>query len=380
MGKLFAVLSVMVAVLTLGVAPGAAQEGGKSVQDKSAQEMADKSAWDNLVAAAQREGRVVVLGPPDPQVRKMLPAAFKARYGIAVEYLGGRGSEPVAKLRTERSAGQYTVDAAISGIESMAVTYYQEKMLVPLRPELIMPEVVDASKWKKGSLWFSDPDQQYVLRLTNSVSAMVYINTDHVKPGDLRSAEDLLAPKWQGKISVEDPTVNGSGSVRAAELYVSLGETFVKQIYVDQKPAISRDKRQITDWLLRGTYPISLNADNDQVEAARQEGMPVMALGGLSGMKRSAGAAFGLVALFDRAPHPAAAKLFANWMASKEGSEIWSRANLTAPTRNDIDEASFLPADVIPRPGTEYLDTSGWTFATTTKQDVRVLVKKLLDR
>jgi iron(III) transport system substrate-binding protein len=365
MGRLLALVSIVTAVLVQGATQVAAQ---------------DKSAWDTLVAAAQREGRVVVLGPPDPQVRKMLPAAFKARYGIAVEYLGGRGSEPVAKLRTERSAGQYTVDAAISGIESMAVTYYQEKMLVPLRPELIMPEVVDESKWKKGALWFSDPDQQYVLRLTNSVSAMVYINTDHVKPDDLRSARDLLDPKWQGKISVEDPTVNGSGSVRAAELYVALGDGFVKQIYVDQKPAISRDKRQITDWLLRGTYPISLNADNDQVEAARQEGMPVMALGGLSGMQRSAGAAFGLLALFDHAPHPAAAKLFANWMASKEGSEIWSRANLTAPTRNDIDEASFLPADIIPRPGETYLDTSGWTFATTTKQDVRVLVKKLLDR
>jgi ABC-type Fe3+ transport system substrate-binding protein len=356
---------ILATVVGPGTARGAAQ---------------DTAAWNQLIAAAQREGRVVVLGPPDPQVRKMLPEVFKARFGIAMEYLGGRGSEPVAKLRTERAAGHYTVDAAIGGIESMAMTYHREAMLVPLRPELMLSEVVDGSKWKTGALWFSDPEQQYVLRLSNSISPMIYINTDHVKPAELRSVRDVLDPRWRGKISAEDPTVNGSGSVRAAELYVAMGGEFVKQLYVDQKPAISRDKRQITDWLLRGTYPISLNAGNDEVEAAQKEGMPVTAMAGVPGLKRSAGAAFGLLALFNQAPHPAAAKLFANWMASKEGVEIWSRATLTASTRNDIDEASFLPAQVIPTPGGDYLDTSDWTFATTTKQDVRVLMKKLLNR
>ena len=365
MGRVLALVSIMTAVVALGVAPGAAQ---------------DKAAWDNLVAAAQREGRVVVLGPPDSQVRKMLPAAFKARFGIAVEYLGGRGSEPVAKLRTERSAGHYTVDAVIGGIESMAVTYYQEKMLVPLRPELILPEVVDGSKWKKGALWFSDPEQQYVLRLINSVSAMVYINTDHVKPGDLRSARDLLDPKWRGKISVEDPTVNGSGSVRAAELYVALGEGFVKQIYVDQKPVISRDKRQITDWLLRGAYPITFSADTGELEKLRMDGMPVMAMGEMPDLRPSVSAGSGLVAVFANSQHPAAAKLFVNWLASKEGLEIWSRATLTAPTRNDIDEASFLPPEIIPRPGVQYFDGYDWTFTMTTKEEVRLRLKEMMGR
>lgn len=337
-------------------------------------------SWDSLVSAAQREGRVVVIGPPDSEVRRVLPAAFKARFGITLEYLGGRTSEQADRLRAERRAGQYTVDVTIGGIQSMATIFYREKMLIPLRPELILPDVVDGTKWKKGELWFCDPDGLYVLRLTNSVQSSFYVNTGKVDPTSMRSATDLLDPRWQGKISAQDPTVPGSGSNQAAQFYVEYGEAFVRRLYIDQKPMISRDTRQLTDWLLRGTYPIAFNVDSDQVEKMRQEGMPVMALGEMIDMRRSVSAGFGLMAVFTNAPHPAAAKLFANWMASKEGLEIWSRANKAAPTRNDIDEASFLSADDIPRPELEYFDTYDWTFTVTTKEQIRLWMKELMGR
>lgn len=337
-------------------------------------------AWNNLVAAAKREGRVVVIGPPDQEVRKTLPAAFKARFGITVEYLGGRTSEQADRLRAERRAGQYTVDVTIGGIQSMATIFHREKMLIPLRPELILPEVIDGSKWKRGGLWFCDPEDQYVLRLTNSVQSAFYINTSMVDPGELRSARDLLDPKWQGKISTQDPTVPGSGSNTAAQFYVELGKDFVRRLYVDQKPMISRDSRQLTDWLLRGTYPIAFNADSDQIERMRREGLPVMEMPGMPDLRPSISAGFGLLAVFTGAPHPAAAKLFANWIASKEGLEIWSRANQASPTRNDIDEASFLSERDIPRPDVEYFDTYDWTFTTTTKEEARLWMKGLLGR
>ena len=61
--------------------------------------------WDKLVADAKKEGKVVIIAPSDPQVREAIPAAFKAKYGITVEYLGGRSSDMAARLRTERQAG-----------------------------------------------------------------------------------------------------------------------------------------------------------------------------------------------------------------------------------------------------------------------------------
>lgn len=366
MGRLLApvALWIMAAVTICGVARGATQ---------------DTAAWDKLVADAQREGRVVVIGPPYSEVRQRVPAAFRNRYGITVEYIGGSTSEQAARLRAERSVGQYTVDVTLAGIQSMT-GFYREKVLAPLRPELIMPEVADGSKWKKGELWFSDPEQKYVLRLTNYVSSLFHINTGRVNPNELRSARDLLDPKWRGKIAIQDPTVPGNGNNLAAQFYVSLGEDFVKQLYIDQKPMISRDSRQLTDWLLRGTYPIAFGADSPQIEKLRGEGMPISELNEMPDMRPSIIAGFGLIALFDQAPHPAAAKLFANWMASKEGLETWARATLTAPARNDIDEASFLVPEIVPRPGVTYFDGYDWEFTLTTKEAVRLRMKDLLAR
>jgi len=51
-----------------------------------------------------------------------------------------------------------------------------------------------------------------------------------------------------------------------------------------------------------------------------------------------------------------------------------------ATTRNDIDEAAFLPPEVIPRPGIEYFDGYDWDFALHTKLKVRMWLKEQLGR
>ncbi len=346
--------------------------------DSMAQTADWKNSWDELLAAAKREGKVVVSGPPSQKLRQALPAAFKERFGVTLEYLGGRSGEIATRLRAERRAGIYTVDLMLAGIQTMATILYREEMLDPLRSALFLPEATDPSKWKKGSLWFSDPEEQYVLRLCNTVTTTLEINTHEVKPDDLRSMRDLLDPKWKGKISLQDPTLPGSGSNQAAQLYIQFGEEFVGRLYIDQKPAISRDTRQLTDWLVRGTYPISFGAVDGDVEQLRSEGWPVASLYGLSDWPGTTTAGFGQIALLNHAPHPNAAKLFANWIAAKEGSETLARALNVVPARNDIDERSFLPPQMIPRPGVSYFDTFDWQFTVTTKEEVRLRMKELL--
>jgi iron(III) transport system substrate-binding protein len=335
-------------------------------------------SWDRLVAAAKQEGKVVVIGPPDPEVRKDLPAAFKNKFGITVDYLGGRTNEQVSKLRAERSAGLYTADVVLAGLGTTATTFYPEKMLAPIRPVLILPEVIDGSKWKKGDLWFADPENQYILRLSNTVQPSFYINTSGVKPSDFHSGRDLLDPKWKGKIAAQDPTTLGSGATTAARIYAAFGEADLRTLYVDRKPALSRDARELTDWVLRGTYPIVLNADEDQIEQMKAEGMPVAAMYGLPGLSATTSAEFGMLAMFGPAPHPNAAKVFVNWIASKEGMEVWDRARNEVPARNDIDEKSFLIPSKIPEPGVEYFDTYGWEFTINTRDKVRMMMKDIL--
>jgi ABC-type Fe3+ transport system substrate-binding protein len=295
-----------------------------------------------------------------------------------VDYIGGRSAESAAKLRAEREAGIYSVDVALSGIQTMSTILYREKMLVPLRPLLVLPEVLDPAKWKKGKLWFMDPDDTYILRLFNTAGPNFYINTQLTKPSDFHSVRDLIDPRWKGKISAHDPTVPGTGSNQAARFYVQFGEDFVKHLYVDQKPGIARDRRQITDWLLRGTYPIATDAERDEVERLKKEGLPVDAVYNLPDMPGTVTAGVGEVAVFDHAPHPHAAALFANWISSREGLGVYSKARQEAPTRNDIDEARFLPRELIPKPDVNYIDTFEWDFTITTKEKVRLWMKDVM--
>jgi iron(III) transport system substrate-binding protein len=339
-----------------------------------------QKAWEETLAAAKKEGKLVVTGPPDSAVRQALPAAFKARYGITLEYLGGRSSEVAAKMRAERGAGVYTVDAMVGGAQTMINILYPEKMLDPIKPVLMLPEVLDGSKWKTGKPWFIDPEEQYILRLANTATPLVHINTRLIKPEELRSSRDLLDPKWKGRIALMDPTIPGSGITTAAQLYAQAGEDFVKRLYIDQKPMITRDTRQLTDWLIRGTYPIVFGAEDEPVEKLRKDGEPLMALHTLPDLPPASTAGFGMVALVNKAPHPNAAKVFVNWIASKEGQETYARALGVTPTRSDIDAASFLPPQMIPKPGVKYFDTHEWEFTKTTTEKVRLWLKGALGR
>jgi iron(III) transport system substrate-binding protein len=335
--------------------------------------------WNEVLAGAKKEGKVVIIAPPDPQVREALPGAFKAKYGITVEYLGGRSSETAAKMRAERNAGIHTVDVALSGIQTMAAIFYREKMLDPIDDTvLILPEVTDGSKWQNGKPWFMDPEGKYVLRLFNTLSSMFYVNTALVKPEDFKSAQELLNPKWKGKIIAHDPTVPGTGSNDAARLYVQFGEDFIKKLYIDQQPQIVRDRRQITDGILRGSYAIALGAEDDDMDKLKKEGLPLAAIYELTDLPGTLSAGVGQIGLMNKAPHPNAARVFINWMASKDGLELFSRNRGGAPTRTDIDAANFLPLESIPKPGVEYFDSFGWEFTLNTKEKIRARMVELL--
>ncbi|HEX9446160.1 MAG TPA: extracellular solute-binding protein, partial [Candidatus Binatia bacterium] len=201
---------------------------------------AQDKAWEQTLAAAKKEGAVVVVGSPDPVMRNDIIPKFKTRYGIPVEFLAGRSSEMAARLRTERAAGIYSVDVFLSGPDTTATVLYAEKMLDPLKPLMVLPEVVDGSKWKKGKPWYVDPEEKFILRPFSSVSSLLFFNSDAVKPDEIRAAKDLLNPKWRGKISTEDPTTTGAGANLAARFHHQLGPDFVKKLYIEQKPVSTR--------------------------------------------------------------------------------------------------------------------------------------------
>lgn len=333
--------------------------------------------WSETLAAAKKEGRVVVAGSPDPVMRGEIIPKFMSRFGIPVEFIAGRSSQIVARVATERSAGIYSIDVYLSGPDTTANTLYGEKFIDPLRPLLILPEVVDGSKWKRGKPWFVDPEERYVLRPFSTISELLHVNTDFVKPEEIRSSKELLNPKWKGKIATEDATTTGAGANQAARYYNQLGEEFVRKLYVEQKTVHTRERRQLSDWLARGTYPICLTCREDDLRPLKKEGFKILEYYELSDVPAGINGSPWMLTVANKAPHPNAARLFANWIVSKEGLEIYARGYGSATLRTDIDE-SFLDPRLLPRPGTNYFDDTDWKWIITGRRETREKVWKIL--
>jgi iron(III) transport system substrate-binding protein len=338
-----------------------------------------QKTWDETLAAAKKEGKVVVVGSPDPVMRNELIPRFTKHFGIQVEYLAGSSSQIIGRVQTERQSGIFAVDIYLSGAGSTVTTLYPSKMLDPIKPLLIHPDVTDGSKWKRGAPSFIDPEGQYIMMLFSTVNDTLFINTDFVKPEEMKHVNDLINPKWKGKIASQDPRLMGSGANTAVHFYVGLGPEYVKKVYVDQHPVYSRDRRQLTDWLARGTYPICLTCRADDVKPLLRDGFKLYEVFELDGIPNRVNSAPLLMTYANKAPHPNAAKIFINWFAGKEALEIYAKEYEAVTLRSDVDEASFLDPRMIPKPGVKYPDDTefGWLLKgrNETADKVRDLLK-----
>ena len=239
-----------------------------------AQTKTSDKEWNAIVEAAKKEGKVVVAGSPDPghaqrshsQIQRALRHSPSSS-SPAARVKSLRGSKPSA-ARVSTASMFFS-----PGQTPPPTTLYGEKMIDPLKPLLIMPEVIDGTKWKQGKIWFADPEERFVVRAFSSVATLLFINTDQVKPEEMRTAKDLLNPKWRGKISTEDPTTTGSGANCAARFYHDLGEDFVSKLYIEQKTVRTRERRQMTR-LARARHPADLSQlPRGRCSAAGQGGL-----------------------------------------------------------------------------------------------------------
>jgi iron(III) transport system substrate-binding protein len=342
-----------------------------------AQTKASDKEWAAIVEAAKKEGKVVVAGSPDPVMRNDVIPKFTARFGIPVEFVAGRSSQIVSRVETERASGIYSIDLYLAGPDTSANELYGGKMIDPLKPLIVMPEVLDGSKWKTGKVWFADPQEQHVARAFNSVASLLYINTEHVKPEELRNVKDLINPKWRGKISAEDPTTTGAGANMAARLLIQVGEEFVKNLYIEQKTVRTRERRQMTDWLARGTQPICLNCREDDVRPLVKEGFKVLEIFELNGVAPTINGSPWMLSIANKAPHPKAAQVFANWILSKEGLETYGKGYGSATLRTDVDESYLNPGN-LPKKGVKYFDDTEWKWIVGGRHESREKVWKIL--
>ncbi len=237
---------------------------------------------------------------------------------------------------SERRAEKFAVDLYISGSTSPRI-FHRAKMLEPVKPLLLLPDVVDASGWYEGKHHYNDPESRYIFVFEGTPrSGDITFNTKAVNPAEIRSYWDLFSPKWKGKIVTVDPLL--PGPISAAQIFFykhpDLGAEFLRRLYADTAITILRSNEQLMDWLSAGKYAFGIGAR--EVDTAMLQGLPLMQfLPGSLKEGSSVTAYNGTLSYFTRTPHPNAAKVAVNWLLSREGQTAWLDSNHRSGGFND---------------------------------------------
>src|SRR5437016_14230109 len=210
-----------------------------------------KRDWEQTLAAAKKEGQVTVY----IYRYEGLLQDFKRDFpGINVVSVTGRGSELTNRLMAERRAGKYIADVYSGGTNGNYNTLYKGKVLDPVKPALILPEVVDQSKWYGKEHRYADPEGQYIFAyLANPSGAQLAFNSNLVNPKEFKSYWDVANPKWKGKIVSLDPRDTGLGATMQFFYYnPEIGPEFMKKFFGGMDILYAKNFRQMTDWLAQG--------------------------------------------------------------------------------------------------------------------------------
>ncbi|MDP2645437.1 MAG: extracellular solute-binding protein [Desulfobacterales bacterium] len=317
--------------------------------------------WKKTLTAAEEEKKVTIYGTASSSTREDLTREFSRKYGIQLEFVSGRGSQIFAKLSTERQAELYLADIYIGGATTPTTGFKPRGFLDPLKPLLVLPEVIDPTLWFGGKgLQFSDKEGQFVAcPVLTASNNYLSINPDLVKPGEIKAYSDLLNPKWKGKIIMNDPTTSGAGSRWFAVVADQfMGLDFMRDL-AKNEPVITRDQRLQAEGLARGKYAVALGVQPDIQAEFIAAGARVKTVIPTEGAWLGGGP--GLIAYMNRAPHPNAAKIFINWFVSKEGQTVYSRSARAESARLDVPTDHLFKED-LRVPGVKYFNSEAEDF------------------
>jgi len=301
--------------------------------------------WDKLLDAARKEGKVTISLPASAELKRQIEEQFKKRYGIEVEVFTARGSVGVRRMADEFKAGVRHFDLHIGGSSSIISGMLNEGIIDPIDPWMVLPEVKDQKQWWGGHLWV-DKAKRFIYSFQAFLPQTIYYNADLAKPEDFRSMDDFLNPKWKGKIGLLDPRSLGGGDANWSYMWQVKGEEYLKNLAA-QDLYLGRDQRVLAESLAKGRVGVMIGLSYYSFAPFLKAGLPVKALPTLKeGTYGTSGS--GNLAILKAPAHPNAARVFVNWLLSREGQGIVSKALGQATRRLDVDTRWLREMGTIP--------------------------------
>ena len=269
------------------------------------------AAWGQdpgLVEKAKQEGTVTVYTSMQLVDSGPLTQAFEKRYGIKVALWRASGEKVAQRVVTESRGNRFEVDVVETDGAQMEILH-REKQLAPLQAASlkdIPPAIIPAHRG-------------YVpTRL--SLYVLAY-NTKLVAPHEVPATyEDLLQPKWAGKVGIESADVAWFAAVAKA-MGGEKGLAYFRKLAAT-RPSLRSGHTLMVELVAAGEMAMAIDAHVQGVARLKDKGAPIewKALQPAFGQPSSVGVA-------RRAPHPNAALLFADFILSREGQEIIKARN-----------------------------------------------------
>ncbi|MES2756778.1 MAG: extracellular solute-binding protein [Pseudomonadota bacterium] len=257
-----------------------------------------------VLAAAKKEGGFTLYTSIAEKDLAPLVGPFEKKYGVKVKVWRAGSDKVLQRTVTETNGKRYDVDAIhISAPEMEAL--YREKVLQPVSTPAfasLLPGMLPAHREWASTL------------LTVFVQAY---NTSVVKKEELpKRFEDLLQPKWKGKLGIEmedfdwfAATVTSMGEAKGVKLF--------NDIVAANGISVRKGHSLLTNMVGSGEVPLALTVYNYMPEAARKKGVPI----GWFVMEPAVARANG-IGIARRSTHPNAALLFYDYMLSAEAQKI----------------------------------------------------------
>ncbi|SFA74288.1 iron(III) transport system substrate-binding protein [Rhizobium sp. NFR07] len=261
-----------------------------------------------LIAAAQKDGKVVFYTATDVAVAEKLAELFKKTYsGIDVQ-VERAGSERVfQRVGQEISSGIYNADV-IETSDAVHFEYFKrQSWLVPMVPDEV------AKKWPEDE---KDPDG-YFAAYRAHLSVIAY-RTDLLPEADApKTWTDLLDPKYKGKMVKAHPGYSGTVMTATFVLQELLGWDFFEKLGQQQVMQV-QSSTEPPKKLAQGERALEIDGNEYNIFRLQDEGVPIKIVYPAEGTPLAVGNA----AVLANSPHPEAAKLFYAFLFSREAQQL----------------------------------------------------------
>lgn len=289
-----------------------------------------------LIAAAKKEGELTWYTTQIVnQFARPAAEAFQKKYGVRVNYIRADSNEVTLRLQNEGKAGRVMADV-FDGTGATAA----------LKAANLVAKYIPESANRLPDR-YKDKDGYWVA--TNLYVLTPGFNTDLVKKGTQpRTFEDLLDPRWRGKIawnsSVTPSGAAGFVGVVLAHMGQEKGLAYLRQLSGQKVVGLQVAARQVLDQVIAGEYAIALNIFNNHAVISAMKGAPSAWI-----PMEPALAVFSCLSLTAGAPRPNAGKLFIDFLMSEEGQKLYR-------------DADYLPVDPAVQPKDPALRPGDATF------------------